>query len=161
MRTWWIIALCMGCPSPSDEGKGDETGDDGDDDDNGDDDDDTVAEIDATGDWSGACTYITTGYTSITSLGMSLSLVDDAGDVTGTMSYTTYYTGTTTPYSSQLDAEGTRTGDQLTLELLPPDTLTTTYTGDALVFSLVIDGDSMTGTLDEYGTPKLDCQFSH
>lgn len=148
MRKVWMLVLCMGCPPAPDDK--DDTG-------NGDDDD--AVTLDASGEWSGSCSYISDGYTSVDRVDVDLSLTDDAGVVTGTMTFVSYYTGTTSSYGGQYGLEGTRTDDQVELDLVATTTTTTTSTSSASLV-LTLDGDAMVGTFDQYGTPQLDCEFA-
>lgn len=161
MRNVWVVILCLGCPTEPTDTK--DTGDvdadaDADADSDTDTDADTDNEINASGDWAGTCNYIPTGYTSVDFVGMDLSLTDNAGAVTGTMIFTSYYTGTTSSYSGQYNLDGTRTDDQLLLTL--SSTTTTTTSGSTATVSLTIDGDTMAGTFNQYGAPQLDCEFT-
>jgi hypothetical protein len=117
-------------------------------------------DFDASGLWTGNCTWaITTTTTSIDYLAVSMNLTDDAGTITGLFDYISYYYTTTEPpyVGYQLQVEGTRSGDQVDLTLLSPYT-TTTYT-IGVTFDLTLAGDTLTGPIIQYGQNVFDCSF--
>jgi hypothetical protein len=116
----------------------------------------TGAELDATGNWSGECA---TDFTTTTnfSYGIAMSLVDDAGVVTGTLTATQYYD---VPYSTVTSAstypytvDGTREGDAVVLNL-------SGTTGGTPYFDLVLAGDQMDGVLVFGPALELACALS-
>lgn len=136
-----LAALALGCPGtdPKDGDTGDTT---------------TGGDLDATGHWTGSCDYLSS-YTSVDRVDMVLDLVDAGGTVTGTMSYTSVYTGTTSSYTGAYGLVGTRTGDAVDLSLVSD----TTSSGSSELV-LTLEGDALDGTFDSYGSPLLDCSFT-
>ena len=167
MRNHWIwlvvAAGLVGCPGSEPE------------DDKGDDDDDDAVVLDATGSWTGRCDFqgTDTGYDQdFDYFSAELDITDTDGVVTGQMTATSYYVGTTPPYPSILDVEGTRTDDQLDL-VLTNATTTTTASPISIALSLTLDGDTLDGAISfelstttttsgygSYNFPTYDCSLA-
>lgn len=148
VRAWLVVAALTagaGCPQdPPPKGNG-----------NG------AADNAADGHWEGTCDVPDTVATESDHLGVTLDLTEEAdGALSGTMMYTQFYTTTTTTYSGVFGLEGARDGANVTLTLI---STTTTSTDVSLVFDLVLDGDTLDGSLSYVpasGYPSWSCSLS-